>query len=247
MLDLNTKATSQVAKHQIGTQCIQYIPELSLLATAGWDKMLYYWDCRQPSPALTVPHQNPIYSMDCRHPLLITSDSKSIVYVFNLASPQQVYKQKPTPLKHPTRCVGAMVDKAGFVIGAAEGRCAVQYIEDINLSKNFSFRCHRDETTMATYAVNSLAFHPLGTFASCGSDGVYSCWDHRAKSKLKQFLALPAPLTAIRFNAQGSMCAYAQGYDWHKGAEGTQIPAPVKVFVHAVDAKEVTPSPPKAK
>jgi mRNA export factor len=228
MLDLNTKATSQVAKHQIGTQCIQYIPELSLLATAGWDKMLYYWDCRQPSPALTVPHQNPIYSMDCRHPLLITSDSKSIVYVFNLASPQQVYKQKPTPLKHPTRCVGAMVDKAGFVIGAAEGRCAVQYIEDINLSKNFSFRCHRDETTMATYAVNSLAFHPLGTFASCGSDGVYSCWDHRAKSKLKQFLALPAPLTAIRFNAQGSMCAYAQGYDWHKGAEGTQIPAPSK-------------------
>lgn len=247
-LDLTTKAQQQVAQHQLGLQAVQYVPELQLLATAGWDKMLHYWDCRQPQPALTVPHQHAIYALDCRHPLLITSDAKSTVQVFNLADPTKVYKSKPTPLKHATRTVGAMVDKAGFVICAAEGRCAVQYIEDANIPKNFSFRCHRNDDTHITYAVNDISFHPIcGTFATCGSDGVYNFWDHTSKSKLKPFNALPVPLTAIRFNAQGTMCAYAQGYDWHKGVEGTSIAAPVKVFVHAVDEKEIAPRPPKPK
>jgi mRNA export factor len=240
-VDLNSKALQQVAQHQVGLQTMQYIPELSLLATGGWDKMLHYWDLRQQQPALSVPHQHAIYALDCRHPLLITSDAKSNVAVFNLAAPTQVYKNKPTPLKHASRTVACMIDRSGFVIAAAEGRCAVQYIEDANMTKNFSFRCHRNDDTHVTYAVNDISFHPVcGTFATCGSDGAFNFWDHTSKAKLKAFGALPAPLTAIRFNAQGTMCAYAQGYDWHKGVEGTQVQQPVKVFVQAVDEKDVT-------
>eukprot|EP01108_Squamamoeba_japonica_P005963 TRINITY_DN4800_c0_g1_i1.p1 TRINITY_DN4800_c0_g1~~TRINITY_DN4800_c0_g1_i1.p1 ORF type:complete len:334 (+),score=91.50 TRINITY_DN4800_c0_g1_i1:87-1088(+) len=245
MVDLATKNVQQVGAHQSGLQALAYIPELKLLATGGWDKQLHYWDLRQPKPALSVAHKAPIFSLDCRHPLLVTSDADSTVAVFNLNTPQQVFKQKASPLKLPTRRIGAMVDKSGFVICAAEGRCAVQFIDDAQQSRNFSYRCHRVDTT--TYAVNDISFHPLGTFVTCGSDGVYNFWDYNSKSRLKPSQRMPGPLSAIGFNGDGTMAAYAQGYDWHQGVQGASSAVAVKVFVHKVDAKEVTPRPPGRK
>lgn len=35
--------------------------------------------------------------------------------------------------------------------------------------KNFAFKCHRHNEQV--FAINSIAFHPFGTFATCGSDG----------------------------------------------------------------------------
>ena len=179
----------------------------------------------------------------CRHPLLITSDADSAVSIFNLQNPQQVYKTKSSPLKYPTRCVGATVDKSGFVICAAEGRCAVQFIEDAKAQKNFSYRCHRVDRR--TYPVNDISFHPLGTFATCGGDGVYNLWDYGSKSRLSPSQAMPGPLTCVSFSTQGDMLAYAQGFDWQKGAEGHDNRTPVKVFVHKNDEKQVRPRTPK--
>jgi mRNA export factor len=56
--------------------------------------------------------------------------------------------------------------------------------------------------------------------ATCGSDGTFAFWDKDSKSRVKAFERIPVrgPITCGKFSADGSMFAYAQSYDWHKGA-----------------------------
>lgn len=44
-------------------------------------------------------------------------------------------------------------------VGSIEGRVAVQHIDEAQQSKNFTFKCHRDNNDI--YAVNSIDFHPV--------------------------------------------------------------------------------------
>jgi len=58
---------------------------------------------------------------------------------------------------------------------------------------NFAYKCHREEAkntpdrTNHIYSVNSIAFHPCGTFATAGSDGQFCFWDKDKRQRLKQF------------------------------------------------------------
>jgi hypothetical protein len=44
-------------------------------------------------------------------------------------------------------------------VGSIEGRVAVQHIDEAQQSKNFTFKCHRDNNDI--YAVNAISFHPV--------------------------------------------------------------------------------------
>ena len=44
--------------------------------------------------------------------------------------------------------------QTGYLIGSIEGRVAVQHIEESMNSKNFTFKCHREEADI--YAVSTL-------------------------------------------------------------------------------------------
>lgn len=67
-------------------------------------------------------------------------------------------------------------DATGYMVGSIEGRVAVQHVEDSAQSKNFTFKCHRQDADI--YAVNAVTFHPVhGTFVTAGSDGSYNFWD----------------------------------------------------------------------
>jgi hypothetical protein len=78
--------------------------------------------------------------------------------VFNLTNPQTVFRDIESPLKYQTRCVTAFPDATGYLVGSIEGRVAVHHVQDQLQNKNFTFKCHRDNTDV--YAVNSMAFHP---------------------------------------------------------------------------------------
>jgi WD40 repeat protein len=72
-------------------------------------------------------------------------------------------------------------------VGSIEGRVAVQHIDEAQQSKNFTFKCHRDNNDV--YAVNSINFHPVhATFATSGSDGAYHFWDKDSKQRLKVWI-----------------------------------------------------------
>jgi mRNA export factor len=107
-------------------------------------------------------------------------------------------------------------------------------------------QCHRQESDI--YAVNSLSFHPYGTFATAGSDGVYTFWDKDAKQRLKLFNRSPNSITASCFNREGSIYAYALGYDWSKGVEYYQRQKePCTLMLKAVQEAEIAKKPPAKK
>jgi mRNA export factor len=72
---------------------------------------------------------------------------------------QTEFKRILSPLKYQTRCVATFPDKQGFLVGSIEGRVAVQHIDEAQQSKNFTFKCHRDNNDI--YAVNAISFHPV--------------------------------------------------------------------------------------
>lgn len=60
------------------------------------------------------------------------------------------------------------------------------------------------------YAVNNICFHPrYGTFATAGSDGVYTFWDKDSKQRLKLFNRMDQSITSASFNRDGNIYAYA--------------------------------------
>jgi mRNA export factor len=100
------------------------------------------------------------------------------------------------------------------------------------------FKCHRHEKDV--YAVNAIAFNPMGTFATCGSDGQYVFWDKDSKQRLKAFERKKAPISASAFNKLGNMFAYAVSYDWSKGA-AQYTDKTNQIYLHSVQAAEVRP------
>eukprot|EP00249_Psilotum_nudum_P015790 c25521_g1_i3 orf=521-1282(-) len=232
-----------VGMHDAPIKEIAWISEMSLLVTGSWDKTLRYWDTRQPSPVHTQALPDRCYAMDIRHPLMVVATADRNILVYNLASPQTEYKRIQSPLRYMTRCIATFPDKQGFLVGSIEGRVAVQHIDDAQQSKNFTFKCHRDNNDI--YAVNAINFHPIhATFATSGSDGAFNFWDKENKQRLKAMQRCNQPIPCSTFNADGSIFAYAVSYDWSKGAENYN-PSTAKnyILLHAPQESEIKAKP----
>ncbi|KAF8553955.1 WD40 repeat-like protein [Imleria badia] len=253
MFDIIHGQTTQVAQHDAPIKAVRWIetPQGGILATGSWDKTLKYWDLRSASPVSTVKLPERCYTMDAQYPLLVVGTAGRHIQIYNLTSPSTPYKSIISPLKWQTRVVACFTNSAssGFAVGSIEGRVAIQYVEDKESAKNFSFRCHRaDQTPHAknplVYAVNDITFHPVhGTFSTCGSDGTFHFWDKAVRLRLKSFEAAPGPISATTFNRNGTIFAYAISYDWSIGHRGMTPGHPNKLMLHACKEEEVKRRP----
>lgn len=241
--DLATNQPSQVAQHDGPIRHLAWIDKVNLLVTGSWDKTLKYWDTRQPTPALQIQLPERCYALSVSHPLLVVGTAERHIQVYNLDNPQQPFKTLQSPLKYQTRCVAAFPRKEGYLVGSIEGRVAVNHVEDHMQSKNFTFKCHRENQDI--YAVNSISFHPVhGTFVTTGADGHYNFWDKDSKQRLKAMARCPAPIPCGNFNKDGTIYAYAVSYDWSKGGDNAQAQSGQNhIFLHAVNESEVKPRP----
>lgn len=118
-----------------------------------------------------------------------------------------------------------MPDGQGYATASTEGRIAVEYFDPSPASqeKKYAFKCHRQtvDDVDRVWPVNALAFHPVyNTFASAGSDGTVSIWDHKVKKRLRQYPKLNTPLSAIAFNKEGTKLAMGVSYTWDDGERG---------------------------
>ena len=257
-----------IGRHNGPVKACRWIPEVNMVATAGFDKMLKYWDVRSPNPALQVQLPERCYAMDARHPYLIVAlgasgntavDRKVIAY--NLQNPQQPFYQMDTmknPLKFQNRCISLLPDKSGFALGTIEGRVTVQYFNPS--VKPLTFKCHRDKTKKWIYSVNSIAFHTKYlTFSTAGADGYYNFWDKDSKTRLKQSAKVlygppaasvsnsngtqPASITSSQFDPSGELFAYSVGYDWTKGMPPNFNPAAIKssIYIRPVKDADIKP------
>ena len=167
--------------------------------------------------------------------VVATADRK--IVVVNLSNPSQIFNQIASPLKYQSRCIAAFPDQQGFCLGSIEGRVAVQHVNKADESKNFAFKCHRENNDI--YAVNCIAFHPtFGTFATTGSDGTFNFWDKEARQRLKQFNKACSPIPVGAFNREGNIFAYAVSYDWSKGSEHYN-PRTNHLLLHPVPDTEI--------
>jgi mRNA export factor len=246
MWQLGTNAQSVIAAHDAPIRHVYYSPDMGngspCIVTGSWDKTVKYWDVRAPSgsPMGTIPLPDKVFCMDVRSPLMVVGTADRQIRVFDIRKPTAPFHEKITQLKHQFRCLATFTDRLGYAVGSIEGRVSIDHIQEAHRKNDFSFKCHRDADTGIIYAVNSISFHEeYGTFATAGADGGFNFWDKDNKHRLKQFQRLNQPITATAFSADGSIFAYAVGYDWSKGAEYNDPTLRKYILLHGVQAGEI--------
>jgi mRNA export factor len=246
MWHLATNSWTQIAQHDGPISGIFYseLPSPCVI-TSSWDRTVKFWDVSGAptgTPMGTLQMPDRVYAMDVVGNVMVIATAERHVLVYDLRNPSQPFRQKHSPLKYQSRCLAIFPDQTGFCIGSIEGRVAIEHIQDADLPKNFAFKCHRQNTETKDpelYAVNSLAFHPVGTFATAGGDGAFNFWDKDAKHRLKAFQRASQAVTATAFNHDGALYAYAVGYDWSKGVGSHMVLSPEqrkgRIMVHLVN------------
>ncbi|KAA8495870.1 Protein RAE1 [Porphyridium purpureum] len=244
MWSIATNQNQVIAQHDAPISKIAYLNDVGngtpCVVTGSWDKTLKYWDIRAPtgSPMGVVPMPERVYAMDARGALLVVGTADRKILVYDVRKPTQPYLDKLSQLKYQTRVIACFPDQRGFAVGSVEGRVSIDHVQQSDRPNDFAFKCHREENNI--YSVNSIAFHEgYGTFATAGSNGTFIFWDKDSKQRLKNFKKLLQPITASCFSADGSIYAYAVGYDWSKGAEGHVAGSKNYILLHGVQDAEV--------
>jgi cell cycle arrest protein BUB3 len=124
----------------------------------------------------------------------------------------------------------------GYATASTEGRIAVEYFDPSPEAqeKKYAFKCHRQtiDDVDHVWPVNALAFHPVyNTFASAGSDGTVSIWDHKVKKRLRQYQKYKTAIPSIAFNCDGMKLAIGVSYTWDDGEEGARNAERPAVYV----------------
>jgi len=200
-------------EHNKAVKFIKWTTCHNLLLTGGWDKTLKFWDGRQSTPVLTVPLPDRLYCADACDEVGVFATADRNILIFDLKN-QKPYCSIKSPLKFQSRSCKIFRDKQGFALGSIEGKVAIHNILD--QSKNFNFQCHRDN---GVHAVNDIAFHNSGIFATCGSDGNLLWWNKDQRALVKRFQKCSLPITNCAWNFDGSIFSYSVGYDWSKGTK----------------------------
>ncbi|KAI8139788.1 WD40-repeat-containing domain protein [Fennellomyces sp. T-0311] len=242
MTDMNTGQTTQVAEHAEPVKAVKFLDNNpSIMATGSWDKTIKYWDLRSPQPVSTAQLPERLYSMDTKNNLLVAATADRHILLYDLNNPTTVFKQAPSPLKWQTRVVSCFIDGKGCAIGSIEGRVGIQYVQEADASRSFSFKCHRDEQKNV-FAVNDISFHPIhGTFSTAGADGTFSFWDKDSKQRIKTFPKKNGTISSTAFSRNGAIFAYAVSYDWTKGYKFAAPNEQHKIYLHATREDEVKP------
>jgi len=89
------------------------------------------------------------------------------------------------------------------------------------------------------FSVNSIVFHPRGTFATAGADGVFNFWDKDSKQRLMAFKKCDQSIPCATFNNAGNLYAYALSYDWSRGGEPHNPQTPNNILLHYVKPDEI--------
>ena len=246
-----TSSAQIIGKHDQPVRAMKFLPQSNVLVTASWDKTVRLWDCRQPNAAATLQVKDRVYAMDAKDNLIVVGTADRQIHVFQMTTKQVEYQ---SPLSYQTRCISIFHDRQGFALGSIEGRCGLEYFNEIQTKmqlppnaprptnlRSFAFKCHRD--TKDIFAVNSIDFHPFNTFCSAGSDGVFSFWDKDSRARLHNFDAhyKRCPITAVKFSPMGSQLFYAISYDWSKGSEFNNATLGNTLAVHTIAPVEITP------
>lgn len=217
-----------------------------MVASVSLDKTLRYWNLTSPQPVATVQLPERGYAVCSAQKLLVASCANKQAVLINLETPQSIYKTQDSPLKFQTQAVACMPSGIGYALGSIEGRCAIQYLQPSGSNSNFNFRCHRKSVGTTAkpvedvFPVVAMSFHPqTQSLVTAGSDGMFHIWNTASRRRISFSKQQNDPINWICFNPQGTLLAYATGYDWFKGCQFAKPGTGGIVKVHKVDEWEV--------
>jgi len=245
-LNLETEKIQHVGQHTDSISSMNYSPDSNVLITGSWDRTIRFWDSRSSWPQ-QLSHNLPerVYQMDLSRNTLVVAMASRMFHIYDIRKMDAPAQQRESSLKFMTRSLACMVDGQGYATASTEGRIAVEYFDPSPEAqeKKYAFKCHRQtmDDIDHVWPVNSLAFHPIyNTFASAGSDGTVSIWDHKVKKRLRQYQKYKTAIPSIAFNCDGSKLAVGVSYTWDEGEEGAKGAERPAVFVKNV-GDEVKP------
>jgi len=261
--NLQTNQLIPVGVHNDIIERVFVVPGQGVFGTVSADRTVKYWDVRAgttPAAAsMTVQLGYNPSAFDARSTSFVVSNfaqapagtfgstsGGTTVFGYDLRRPDQPATRQESVLKLSTCSLGVFSDLSGFAIASVEGRCSLQYWNEDPVRqtggthRSFAFRCHRVDSNKA-YSVHDIHFHPKNAdiFSTVGGDGEVCFWDKNARHRLRLFNKVPLAITQGKFNLDGSLFAYAAGYDWAEGADAAVNKRGVGVFVHAVTQREV--------
>ncbi|KAJ3505650.1 hypothetical protein NLJ89_g7306 [Agrocybe chaxingu] len=225
-LDLGSEKISNLGTHSDSISSMTFARSTNSLITGSWDRTLRFWDPRAANAqtgSYTTPER--IYSIDHVNHTLVVAMASRLFHIYDIRKMDTPAQQRESSLKYMTRSLACMPDGGGYATASVEGRIAVEYFDPSPAAqeKKYAFKCHRQTIgdTDHVWPVNALAFHPTyHTFASGGSDGTVSIWDHKVKKRLRQYPKFVGPVGALAFNCDGTRVAVGVGYMWDEGEEG---------------------------
>jgi len=170
----------------IACSCLSTLPELDLIASAGWHRQFHLWDTRQQSPVATLDLPGKAFAMDAdssNHRVVVATSGRRLCFVDvrkgTVEEPESdqvtvdIVLDRESSLKYQSRAVRFFPGGSGIAVGSIEARVAIEYLEELGVEakgKKYAFKCHRVGDRV--YPVNCIEFHPrYGTFATGGSDG----------------------------------------------------------------------------
>ena len=180
---------SVVGSHDAPVRCIEWLPSLNLVASAGWDSTLRLWDPRTsptagPVSVSTLPGK--AFSMSASDSKLVIATSGRHIEIYSLRSltntPPSLEQRRESSLKFQTRCIrcfpskngarstdgssssssSVVDDQGGYALSSVEGRVGIEYFsEEAQQAKKYAFKCHRKQENGkdVVYPVNAIAFN----------------------------------------------------------------------------------------
>ncbi|RYP10744.1 hypothetical protein DL765_008012 [Monosporascus sp. GIB2] len=242
-----TSQQAAVGSHEAPIRGVRFVEvpgsNAPIIATGSWDKTVKFWDMRQPTPLAALACKERVYSMDAKAQLLVVATAERHVHLVDLRNPTTFLRTTESPLRHQTRAATVFPDGKGWGLASIEGRCAIVALDEKDSRSTFTFRCHRERPARGVtkvWAVNDVQFHPTRptVFTTAGSDGTFHFWDRVARSRLKGYPPAGAAITSTRFNRDGSLFAYAVGYDWSMGCARNSPEIQTKLMLHRVLPEE---------
>lgn len=263
-VDCTKNIFTKIGEHQYGCKDVLYLDNFNLLLTGGWDGALKLWDLKSNNPIKTYQFYNKIYSMAYAKNLLVVALSENVMAYFNLSKlnqnifePELIYSSY---IKSHTKKVVVLNEGNCYLEGSAEGRIAVKNISfyskpsfssegnySIHSDGDFAFKCHREvkgfgiDKVVQAFSINDMCVNPVyGSVATAGGNGVYSIWDIGKKAKVydRENNEDKSPITAVEYNANGDLLAYASGYDWSRGAQFANLYPRPKIYIHYVQPNQ---------